>query len=132
MVGIGPDANGRFEATAIKQLSDVGRWLKTNGEAIYATRAREGDLWKEGDKIRFTRSKDNKTVYALCFEWPGEKLVLGSVRPKENSKIQLLGVDEPLNWKHSSSGLEIELTEHVRGIVADVERLAYAFKIQVS
>ena len=49
MVGIGPDEDGRFHPTAIAQLKQVGQWLKANGEGIYATRARDGDLWKESD-----------------------------------------------------------------------------------
>jgi alpha-L-fucosidase len=132
MVGIGPDANGNFEATAMKQLSEVGRWLNTNGQAIYATRAREGELWKEGDEIRFTRTKDNKTVFAFSTVWPGDKLTLNSVRAKENSQIHLLGVSQPLKWKPSSVGIEIALGEQIRSQVKEVNQLAYAFRIQTS
>ena len=132
MVGIGPDANGNFEATAMKQLSEVGQWLKTNGKAIYATRAREGELWKEGEQIRFTRTKDNKTVFAFSTVWPGDKLTLNSVRAKENSQIHLLGISQPLKWKPSSVGIEIELGEQVRSQVKEVNRLAYAFRIQTA
>lgn len=132
MVGIGPDADGNFESTAMKQLSEVGQWLKINGEAIYATRAREGDLWKEGEKIRFTRSKDNKTVFAFCYEWPGENLTLTTVKAEENSKIHLLGVSKPLDWKNSDSGLEIKLPENIRSGMSETHKLAYAFKIPIS
>ncbi|MDR1486079.1 MAG: alpha-L-fucosidase, partial [Planctomycetaceae bacterium] len=61
MVCIGPDANGKFHPEAVKQLEAVGQWLKVNGKGIYETRPR--DIWKEGE-LKFTRSKDNKTVYA--------------------------------------------------------------------
>jgi alpha-L-fucosidase len=131
MVGIGPDGNGEFETTAIKQLNEVGNWLTTNGEGIYATRPRHGDLWKEGDNIRFTRSKDQKIIYAFCFEWPGDKLLLQTVKAAEGSKIHLFGVKKPVIWDHTVSGLEIRLGEKIRKKFPVENNLAYTFKIQV-
>ena len=58
MPAIGPDADGKFDPEAVREFEHTGEWLKINGEAIYATRPREGSLWREGDDIRFTRSKD--------------------------------------------------------------------------
>jgi alpha-L-fucosidase len=80
-VALGPDPQGHFHPEAVKRLQYAGDWLKVNGEAIYSTRPRQGDLWKEGQDIRFTRSKDNQTVYAICLKWPGKTLTLKSVRP---------------------------------------------------
>ena len=103
MVGIGPDGNGRFMPEALDQIREVGNWLKVNGEAIYSTRARHGELWKEGEKIRFTRSKDNRIVYAFCREWPGEKLVLKSVTASDRSGLYLLGAGKTAEMeKHIS------------------------------
>ena len=68
MVGIGPDGEGRFHPTAISQLKEVGEWLKVNGAGIYSTRAREGELWSEGADIRFTRTKDKRTIVRICAE----------------------------------------------------------------
>jgi alpha-L-fucosidase len=125
MVGIGPDANGQFHPKAIENLQEAGAWLKVNGPAIYATRARPGDYWKQGDDIRFTRSKDSKTIYAITTKWPGNTLTLKSVKPKENSTITLLGSDAPLKWNYSpDTGTTLELP-------ADPSSIAYSFKIQV-
>ncbi len=123
MVGIGPDGDGRFHPAAVSQLEEAGRWLKVNGEAIYATRARPGNLWKEGEEIRFTRSKDQATVYAISLVRPGATLILGSVTARPGSQIRLLGQDEPLNWRQTERGLEIEVP------AAAPEEPAYAFKI---
>ena len=35
MVGIGPDARGRFHPKAVEALETTGAWLRLNGEAIY-------------------------------------------------------------------------------------------------
>ncbi len=54
MVGVGPSAHGEFHPEAVRQMKQSGDWLRVNGEAIYATRAREGSQYGEGDHIRFT------------------------------------------------------------------------------
>lgn len=127
MVGIGPEGNGKFHETAIVQLREVGAWLRKNGEGIYATRARDGDLWKEGDNIRFTRSKDNKTVYAFCYEWPGEKFIIHSVKPRKRSHIYLFGHPKKLEWQYDTAkGLVINLPS---GIPVDAP--AFGIKILI-
>jgi alpha-L-fucosidase len=130
MVGIGPDENGRFHPTAIAQLKQVGQWLKANGEGIYATRARDGDLWKESDSIKFTRSKDNKTIYAHCGEWPGQQLILRTVKPKANSPIRLLGTDGALDWKHEPGKGLITTPRQVLATIPEAQRLAFTFRIE--
>jgi alpha-L-fucosidase len=132
MVGIGPDEHGAFAPTAIEQLQQVGRWLKTNGKGIYATRAREGGLWKEGDNVRFTRSKDHKTIFAHCFEWPGNELILKTVMPGKGTRIVLLGKEQsPLKWKYSETqGLIISVPERLKNQLQEDEKLAFTFSIE--
>lgn len=114
-VGVGPDAHGEFHPEAIRQMKATGAWLKVNGEAIYATRPREGALWSEGETVRYTRSKDRRFVYAILTEWPGARLTLKSVRPREGSRITLLGSTPELPWKFDSAqGTIITLPENLQ------------------
>ena len=131
MVGIGPDENGKFHPTAVKQLKQAGKWLKTNGEGIYATRAREGNLWKENDSIKFTRSKDNKTIYVHCYQWPGKELVLKTIKLERKSEVIFLGNSKPVKWKNDSRGLIIFTPEELIADIPTEERLAYTFKIKL-
>lgn len=131
MAGIGPDGNGKFHPEAVKQLKETGEWIRVNAEGIYATRAREGELWKEGDHIRFTRSKDNKTIYVFSFQWPGSQLILKSVRPTKRAKIFLMGINIPLQWKYERPGrLIIELSEALKNQLSKTGQFAYGFKIE--
>ena len=93
-------------------ITGSGKGLKVCGEGIYATRPRSGDLWQEGDTIRFTRSKDERTVYCFALTWPGKTLALKTVRSQPRSKITMLGYPEPLSWRYDAgSGLKIDLPE---------------------
>jgi hypothetical protein len=68
MVGIGPDGSGAFHPEAIRQLLEVGKWLKVHGEAIYGSQMYDPNHYEEkhGDNIAyFTSSADRKYVYAI-------------------------------------------------------------------
>jgi alpha-L-fucosidase len=130
MVGIGPDADGRFHPTAVENLREAGAWLAVNGEAIYGTRPRDGDLWHEGDHVRFTRSKDGSVVYAITDEWPGAVLTLRSVGAREGSTVTLLGVPEPLEWTPDGQGLAIRLPAPLADPARRPSAIAWAFRIQ--
>ncbi|MBO0722476.1 MAG: alpha-L-fucosidase, partial [Blastocatellia bacterium] len=114
MVGIGPDGEGRFHPTAKEQLREAGAWLKVNGQGIYATREREGELWREGDEVRFTRSKDSNLVHAFMLSWPGKYLKLSSVRPRSGAAIHLLGHPDQLSWRLENGSLIIDLPESLQ------------------
>lgn len=129
MVGIGPDGDGRFHPTAVSQLKEVGEWLKVNGDGIYSTRARDAELWSEGADIRFTQTKDKRTTYAFVLRWPGEKLVLRSVRPAEGSVIQMLGASVALPWSLTSAGLEVQIPAGMQEESRRPCRFAWGFQI---
>lgn len=132
MVGVGPDGNGKFHPQAIENIETAGAWLKVNGEGVYATRPREGDLWQEGDEIRYTQSKDHKTIYAFTLHWPGKTLTLKTVQPEPNSSIMLFGYGKPLTWTYSAdTGTVIQLPEELQDPSKQKNFFACGFKIQV-
>ncbi len=132
MVGIGPDANGKFHPQAIENIQTAGAWLKLNGEGIYATRPRDGDLWHEGNEIRYTQSKDHQIIYAFALHWPGKTLVLKTVQPKVNSSILLFGYDKPLSWTYNAdTGTVIQMPDDLQNPAAQKNFFACGLKIQV-
>ena len=114
-IGVGPSAMGEFHPEAVRQMKAAGAWLRANGEAIYATRPREGDDWSEGESVRYTRSKDHRFVYAILTTWPGAQVVLKSVQPKVNSAVRLLGSDATLQWRFDADrGTTITFPENLQ------------------
>lgn len=133
MVGVGPSPMGEFHPEAVRQMKATGTWLRVNGEAIYATRPREGERWGEGDSVRFTRSKDRRFVFAILTDWPGTEIVLKNVRPKEKSRIALMGVERPLEWKFDSSrGTVISIPQNLQSEANRPCAYAWTLKIEAA
>jgi alpha-L-fucosidase len=95
------DGKGAMPAYIRDRLYDVGRWLKVNGEAIYNSRPW---LIASQDNIRFTRSKEGKYLYAIHKGRPQGEVVLHNLWLDTSSRIVMLGVGEPLEWKNVPEG----------------------------
>jgi alpha-L-fucosidase len=130
MVGVGPDEHGEWHASVRENLAWAGSWLRVNGEGIYGTRPREGDLWHEGDAVRFTRSKDGAATYAFAMGWPGATLALRSVTAGPDTEVRLLGVSSSLPWRNEPrGGILIEIPEALQDESARPCREIFCFKI---
>ena len=105
--GVSPMSNGKFPRETIERLEYAGDWLRVNGEAIYGTR--RWDVFKDGENIRFTRTKDGRTVYIISTQWPGQSLTVKSLRVVPGSQIEMLGVKHPLRWQQGKEGLVIDI-----------------------
>jgi alpha-L-fucosidase len=152
MLSVPLQRDGQPDADEIQIVSEIGAWLKVNGQAIYATRP-----WKiygegpstqavekgqfDGQKdvsskpftaedIRFTQSKDGKTLYAIVLEippggkvtikslasnsayWPGK---IGSVRRVRGDSFW---GDQKLQFTRDDVGLQVTLPDKFDGKTA--------------
>jgi alpha-L-fucosidase len=122
------DGRGALPDIQAQRLESIGQWLKVNGEGIYNTRNYQTPA--EGN-VRFTRSKDNQTVYAISTVWPGEALSIKSVIPKKDSRIYMLGDEKPLNWKYDNEkGITIEIPARLQNESNRPCKYAYSFRIE--
>ena len=70
--------------------------MNVNGEAIYGTRMYT--TFNEGEKIRFTQSKDGKTKFIFLFDFPKEKVNISKMPFAKNTKVELLGSKQKIKW----------------------------------
>jgi alpha-L-fucosidase len=145
MLNVGPKSNGEIPDQVLQRLSDIGKWFKINGEAIYETRPwstfGEGTTKVEGKKqdeknnvytaqdIRFTAK--GEALYAIVLDWPTEPFIIKTLNSnnsllKKIHSVELLGYKDQLKWSRDENGLNILLPE-----TKPCEH-AFAFKISFS
>ena len=150
ILNISPMPDGTIPQEQRDALYAMGAWLKKYGEAIYATRAWEkygegpttmgaafgtmgAPIAGTAKDIRYTRSKDNSTLYAILLGWEkGQKeIVLKSlssdrIDSKNLKSVELINGEAgkylPLGFKQSTEGLIVSLPDH------SLEELAYVLK----
>ncbi|HVX56553.1 MAG TPA: alpha-L-fucosidase, partial [Candidatus Saccharimonadales bacterium] len=133
--------DGTIDAKEIAVLDKITAWMEVNGEAIYATRP-----WKvygegpnqvtagsfKGESIaalgakdvRFTRSKDSRTVYAITLGLPEGEFTIeslglsGAHSPGKIGKVEVLGSKQQPQWKQTDRGLAVTLPRDIAGIPA--------------
>jgi alpha-L-fucosidase len=140
LLDIGPTADGRVPVIMQERLTEIGDWLRVNGEAIYGTRHAGRDCqWSAGKrpgqkhgefmiqynlmqqigqkprngvavKQAFFTQKPD-TLYAITPGWPGRTLVLRGVRVPPGSEITLLGVNGKLNYRLRHHTLTLRLPD---------------------
>ena len=93
------DGKGGLPEVQERRLREIGKWLKINGEAIYATRPWIVTSENEG-KVRYTQSKDGSAVYAICTKFPKNELKLKSIYIDSTSRITMLSAEhDELKWE---------------------------------
>ncbi|HRD44148.1 MAG TPA: alpha-L-fucosidase C-terminal domain-containing protein, partial [Ferruginibacter sp.] len=104
--------------SAYNRLKGIGDWMKINSEAIY--NSRKYTSFSDGDTIRYTQSKDGKTLYVFLFNNPGSVVALTKTVYQKNMKATLLGSKARLKLEKNTQGLSIIIpgngTDHLKNV----------------
>lgn len=91
LLNVGPTAKGKIPPESVQRLNEIGKWIQGKEEAIYATQ--KNTTFRESDNILYSRSKDDKTVYAFILNPDAEKINLNSISPATGTSIDILGTE---------------------------------------
>lgn len=74
-IGIGADAKGHIPDRAVETLRATGRWLKTHGEAIHATRATPFPAAVFNGRCTVAERGGEHVLYCHLYEWPASGVI---------------------------------------------------------
>jgi alpha-L-fucosidase len=74
LLNIGPEPDGMFPDEAIERLKGIGKWMKTNGEAIYRTGASPTAQPAWG-RITTRKHASATTLFLHVFDWPADGIL---------------------------------------------------------
>jgi len=114
LLNIGPGPDGEWDPVAYSRLKEIGAWIKQNGEAIYGTRMYK--VFGEGDNIRFTQTKDEKTKFIFLFDFPGKAITLKEMDLNKKSRLQMIGSKKKLSWKQTENGVSISIPANLKSV----------------
>ncbi|SEM38081.1 alpha-L-fucosidase [Pseudoxanthomonas sp. GM95] len=143
MLNVGPRADGTIPEAERDILLEIGRWLKTNGAAIYGStpwRAYgEGPTEVEGGTFNDTKTKPytaqdfrftvhDGALYAIELAWPSNgEAVITSLKPEDGVRAVTALVDgKPVRWHQAADGMHLSVPAKPKGQHAYVYRIELA------
>jgi alpha-L-fucosidase len=120
-------SDGTLDKEAVLLLNEIGKWIRVNGEGIYETRpfihfsekpARlSGGHFTKMDEVsaedfRFTTRGD--TIFVFTGDIPEDEVVirsLNSVSFRSFHSIEMLGIDEPLQFVQDEEALRVKMPD---------------------
>ncbi len=124
LLGVGPDGKGEFEPKVYENLTQMGKWLQANGEAIYETTPAEPHA---DGKVAYT-ARGNDAIYAIYMPGKDEKelpaYVMVRTTLKGKLRVSLLASKQDLQYQQFDQIVMVSIPENQRQSLATQEAVA--------
>jgi alpha-L-fucosidase len=133
LLNVGPTAEGIIPQPEIDRLLAIGRWLKVNGEAIYATR---GGLYATqlswGRTTQRAHPNGGVTIYLHVWQWPADGRVLLPGVKQVARAGRLLAGGAPVASSLTADGLVVTLPGAAPDPDVSVAALEFAAPLEIT
>ena len=123
LLNVGPGPDGEWDSLAYNRLEAIGKWMKTNGEAVYESEA-DPNLPRQG-KWAFTRKGTD--VYAI-YQVAENEMIENSLSVNLPAGVKVKGVSViggPQKVKFTQNGVQVVLSTTDKLIVKQTEALVF-------
>ncbi|XP_072211563.1 tissue alpha-L-fucosidase isoform X2 [Excalfactoria chinensis] len=97
LLNVGPTKEGVIVPIFQERLLALGRWLDTNGEAIYESKPWRVQMENSTDTVWYTSK--GAVVYAIFLTWPQNSVLqLSAPAPSPATQVSMLGLAGTLRW----------------------------------
>jgi alpha-L-fucosidase len=125
LLNVGPTGEGEIPPASVERLAAIGRWMRVNGESIYATTASPFRRLPFGRcTTKVAADGKSTTLYLHLFDWPKEgKLFVPGLRNGPRGARLLGDATRRLEAKRGDDGVTIVLPGAAVDPVASVVAL---------
>ena len=122
LLNVGPKPDGTFPQESLDRLQDMGKWMKANGESIYATKASPFEAFPWG-RCTTKEAGENAILYFSVFDWPKDGKLLVPGLTNEVLEGKLLANNLALKTESTKAGLLIHMPERAPDPIASVIKI---------
>ncbi|HTV43476.1 MAG TPA: alpha-L-fucosidase [Candidatus Sulfotelmatobacter sp.] len=112
LLNVGPTGEGLIPDASIERLTEIGRWMKVNGVAIYGTSASPFTRQLPWGRCTSRTSGHNTILYLHVFDWPADDKLVVPLSNKIRRASLLVDRSTPLRMENGEDGVTIFLPQH--------------------